>query len=89
MKRRSKAGSKSVKVRRPKTATPRRSSQPKAVSKRRFSATTQTDTASLIRERDEALERERATSLGFEQPHVLDRDHRLVRGFFPVQRLAQ
>ena len=63
MTRRSRAGGKASKAGRRKAATPKRSIPPKAVSGRRSAATTQeTETARLTRERDEALEREKATA---------------------------
>jgi len=64
MKRRSKAGGKAGRAGRPKAATPKRSSSAKAVPSSRRSATTgkETETERLTRERDEALEREKATA---------------------------
>jgi len=63
MKQRSKASGKVSKPRRRKTATPKRAIPPKAVPGRRSKATTQEpETARLTRERDEALEREKATA---------------------------
>ena len=57
MKRRSKAGGKTVKAGRRKAATPRRSIPSKAVPGRRSATITQeTETARLTRERDEAME---------------------------------
>jgi GAF domain-containing protein len=62
MKRRLRTGVKASKARRRKTATPKRRSQPKAVASRRSGAITQeTETARLVRERDEALEQQAAT----------------------------
>ena len=63
MKRRSKAGGKAVKAARRKAATPKRSIPPNAVPFRRSAATTQeTETERLTRERDEALEQQKATA---------------------------
>jgi GAF domain-containing protein len=63
MRRRSRLGGKPIKARRRKAATPKRSVSPKAVPDRRSAATGQeTDTARFARERDEALEREKATA---------------------------
>jgi GAF domain-containing protein len=62
MKRRLRTGVKAGKAKRRKTATPKRPSQPKAVTSRRSGATTQeTETTRLARERDEALEQQAAT----------------------------
>jgi len=61
MKRRTKAGGKKGKAGRRKAATPRRPSPPKSTPKHRSAATNQeTENARLTRERDEALEREKA-----------------------------
>src|SRR6516162_313156 len=57
MKRRSKTGGKAVKA-----ATPKRPVQSRAMQDRRTGAASQTEIARLTRERDEALEREAATS---------------------------
>ncbi len=63
MKRRSKAGGKAAKAGRRKVAPPKRSSPAKAVPGRRSTPSGQeTDTARLARERDEALEREKASA---------------------------
>ena len=63
MKRRSKAGGKAGKAGRRKAATPKRAVPPKAVPRRRSTmADQETETARLTRERDEALEREKATA---------------------------
>ena len=63
MKRRSKAGGEAGKKRRRKAATPKRSFSPKAAPGRRPATTGQeTETVRLARERDEALEREKATA---------------------------
>ena len=64
MKRRSKTGSKAGKSARHKSATlKRRRTPPKALPDRRSATTTQeTEIARLTRERDEALEREKATA---------------------------
>ena len=63
MKQRSKASGKVGKPRRRKTATPKPAIPPKAVPGRRSKATTQEpETSRLTRERDEALEREKATA---------------------------
>src|SRR5579862_6313313 len=63
MKRRLKAGGKAAKAGRRKTATPKRSSPAKAVPDHRSRPTSRdTEIARFIRERDEALEREKATA---------------------------
>ena len=63
MKRRSKAGSEAGKARRRTAATPKRSFSPKAAPRRRPATIAQeTETVRLARERDEALEREKATA---------------------------
>ena len=63
MKRRSRASGKAAKAGRRKAATSKRASPAKATSGRRSSATSQqTETARAFRERDEALERERASA---------------------------
>ncbi len=63
MRRRSRAGGKPVKTRRRKTAALKRRNAPKAVHNRSVSVPSQeTQVARLTRERDEALERETATS---------------------------
>src|SRR6516165_4627180 len=63
MKRRSKAGGKTGKAGRRKAAAPKRASLPKSTAVRRSSVTSQkTETARAFRERDEALEREKATA---------------------------
>ena len=63
MTRRSKAGSEAGKARRRKAATPKRSFSPKVAPGRRPATTGQeTETVRLARERDEALEREKATA---------------------------
>ena len=63
MRRRSRAGGRAAKTRRGRTATLKRGNAPKAV-RRRVSSTTsqQTKLTRLIRERDEALERQAATA---------------------------
>ena len=63
MKRRSKAGGKADKADRRTAATPKRSTSPKAVPGRRSSPSSHdTEMARIIRERDEALERETGTA---------------------------
>ena len=63
MRRRSRTSGEPVKARRRKTATPKRRNAPKAVRRRASSTTSQeTKVARLIRERDEALERQAATA---------------------------
>ena len=63
MKRRSKTGGKSTKARGRVAATSKHSNRPETVARRWSSATTQeTETARLMRERDEALEQQAATS---------------------------
>ena len=63
MRRRSKARGKTGKAGRRKPATLNRANPPKAKSKRRSGAATQeTETVRLTRERDDALEREKATA---------------------------
>jgi hypothetical protein len=62
MGRRSKAGGKTTKARHSKTATRKRRNAPKAVRRRSFAATHQTELARVIRERDEALEQQAAIS---------------------------
>ena len=63
MKRRATADGKAAKARNRKAATPKPSIPPKAVPSRRSTASAQeTETARLARERDEALEREKATA---------------------------
>jgi two-component system NtrC family sensor kinase len=63
MRRRSKTSGEPAKTRRRKTATLKRGNAPKAVRRRASSTTSQeTKVARLIRERDEALEHQRATS---------------------------
>src|SRR5579862_2956595 len=62
MKRRSKADGKAMKVGHRKAATPKRSLPPKAGRGRRSATNQETETARLARERDEALEREKATA---------------------------
>ena len=63
MKRRSKASGRARKTERRKAATPKRASPPKATPGRRSSATSQEiEIARAFRERDEALEREKATA---------------------------
>src|SRR5262249_37731614 len=63
MRRRSKARGKTGKAGRRKPATLKRANPPKARSKHRSGAATlETETARLTRERDEALEREKATA---------------------------
>ena len=63
MKRRSKAGGKATRAKRRKAGTPKGSVPPKAVLGRRSGMTSRkTDTARLVRERDEALEREKASA---------------------------
>ena len=63
MKRRSRASGKAGKAGRRKAATSKRASPPKATSGRRSTATSQeTETARAFRERDEALEREKAAA---------------------------
>src|SRR5262245_9542995 len=63
MRRRSKASSKQAKARSRKAEMPKRAISTEAVPGRRSTATAQeTETARLIRERDEALEREKATA---------------------------
>ena len=63
MRRRSRTSGEPVKARRRKTATPKRRNAPKAVRRRASSTTSQeTKVVRLIRERDEALERQAATA---------------------------
>ncbi|MGA8697081.1 MAG: histidine kinase, partial [Xanthobacteraceae bacterium] len=63
MRRRSRAGGEPVKTRRRKTVTPKRRNAPKAVRRRSSSAAGKEAKVALFkRERDEALERETATS---------------------------
>jgi GAF domain-containing protein len=63
MRRRSRAGGKPIKARRRKAATLSRANPPKTTPGRRSSATSQeTEIARAFRERDEALEREKATA---------------------------
>jgi hypothetical protein len=63
MRRRSKPGGEPVKARRHKAAPPKHRNAPKAVRRRSSSAAHQeTKVARLIRERDEALERQAATA---------------------------
>ena len=63
MKRRSRAGGQPVKTRRRKTVTPKRRDAPKAVGRRGSSAVSLLKKVALLeRERDEALEREKATA---------------------------
>ena len=63
MKRRSRAGGEPVKMRRRKTVGPKRRNAPKAARRRRSSpASTHETVASLARERDEALEQQKATA---------------------------
>jgi hypothetical protein len=63
MKRRSRAGGEPAKARRRKTATLKRRNVPKAVRSRDFSTTSlKAKVARLARERDEALEQQKATS---------------------------
>src|SRR3974390_2485953 len=62
MKRRSKAGGKAGRAERRKAPTPKRAIPPKSVPPRPSAATgEETETARLTRERDDALEREKAT----------------------------
>jgi transcriptional regulator with GAF, ATPase, and Fis domain len=62
MKRRLRPGVKAGKARRRKTATPKRPNQSKAVASRSDATTQETEIARLVRERDEALEQQTATS---------------------------
>ena len=62
MRRRSRAGGEPVKKRHRKTVTLKRANVPKAVRRRSLPAGQETEIARLIRERDEALEREKATA---------------------------
>ena len=63
MRRRSKTSGEPAKTRRRKTVTLKRGNAPKAVRRRASSTTSQeTEAARLTRERDEALEREKATA---------------------------
>ncbi len=62
MKRRSRAGGKTGKAGRHQVAPPKRAAQPNAMSRPHDHATSPADFASIIRERDEALEREKATA---------------------------
>jgi hypothetical protein len=67
MKRRSRAGSKSIKARRRKASEPKRRNAPKAVARSNSSpAGEETEVAPLGRELNEALERETATSVVLE-----------------------
>jgi hypothetical protein len=62
MTRRSRKSGKQAKPRRRKAEIPKRAIPPKGVPARRSPATQETETARLTRERDDALEREKATA---------------------------